>query len=89
MMIEGGYKSIGWECPKCGRCYSPTMSECYVCNNQIIIATKDTTEIKPISDSFITVTCPKCGQTMAHNTLCPTCYPFSTHVATNEDKKNE
>jgi len=23
----------GWECPKCGRCYSPFVMECSRCNN--------------------------------------------------------
>ena len=23
----------GWECPRCGRCYSPLTSECGSCNN--------------------------------------------------------
>lgn len=24
----------GWICPKCGRVYSPSTSECFYCNNQ-------------------------------------------------------
>jgi|3_EtaG_2_1085321.scaffolds.fasta_scaffold08955_12 hypothetical protein len=23
----------GWECPKCGRCYSPTTIMCFYCGN--------------------------------------------------------
>lgn len=24
--------NTGWICPKCGRCYAPSVSECSVCN---------------------------------------------------------
>jgi hypothetical protein len=30
------YAPKGWECPKCGRVYSPSCLECYVCNNKTI-----------------------------------------------------
>lgn len=23
---------MGWECPKCGRVYAPTVTECFTCN---------------------------------------------------------
>lgn len=25
-------KNLGWECPKCGRCYSPYKTECSYCS---------------------------------------------------------
>lgn len=25
--------TLGWECPKCARCYAPWVDRCYPCNN--------------------------------------------------------
>lgn len=46
----------GWECPKCGRIYSPTTPECYHCNKEISNEKHDTEWVETKS---ITTTIPK------------------------------
>lgn len=29
---------IGWECPRCHRCYAPTVTECASCNAGVVTA---------------------------------------------------
>ena len=36
----------GWQCPICGRVYSPTTPMCWYCGNQKITYTTDGTNIK-------------------------------------------
>lgn len=39
----------GWECPKCGRVYSPTTGMCYTCVRQTESVTSTTTDSKSIN----------------------------------------
>ena len=34
--VEINSRLIGWECPKCGRVYSPTQSMCLYCGNDTL-----------------------------------------------------
>lgn len=34
----------GWECPKCGCVYSPSISKCFTCGPQTLTTTKTTTD---------------------------------------------
>ena len=34
--VEINSRLIGWECPKCGRIYSPTQSMCLYCGNETL-----------------------------------------------------
>ena len=36
---------MGWECPKCGRCYAPAISDCWSCNNQVAESTTNNLDI--------------------------------------------
>jgi uncharacterized OB-fold protein len=35
-------KKVGWICPKCGKCLSPYISECPICNNNYVPNTPET-----------------------------------------------
>lgn len=38
-----GIQNMGWTCPKCGRSYAPSVSQCLYCNDsRVIYATKTT-----------------------------------------------
>ena len=45
----------GWECPKCGACYAPTVAMCFNCTGQVVtvggVWTTTTDEL-----------CPRCFQ---------------------------
>lgn len=47
---------IGWECPKCGRCYSPYTAQCVVCGQYTSSAGMLT--VLPQGE----LSCPACGQ---------------------------
>ena len=52
---------LGWECPKCGRCYSPSMTMCCYCNP----LNYKTTSIPFSPSGTVTVnwiTCPRCNR---------------------------
>ena len=49
-------RMIGWECPKCGACYSPTVERCMNCLGRIVgSATTD-----GIYQGIETILCPHC-----------------------------
>lgn len=54
MIHQHGFTQQGWECPKCGRVYSPTTSMCSNCPQK---ATTQTTTNTPIYRG-ITCLCP-------------------------------
>ena len=31
-----GSDNKGWECPKCGRVYAPSVTECFACNALVV-----------------------------------------------------
>lgn len=36
-----GIQNLGWTCPKCGRSYAPTVSQCLYCNDsRVVFATR-------------------------------------------------
>lgn len=40
-----GIQNIGWTCPKCGRSYAPSVSQCLYCNDsRVIYATTTSNE---------------------------------------------
>lgn len=32
-----GIQNVGWTCPKCGRSYAPSVSQCLYCNDRRVI----------------------------------------------------
>lgn len=36
LTCEDHFAQQGWECPKCGRVYSPTTSMCMYCGNETV-----------------------------------------------------
>ncbi len=54
---------MGWECPKCGRCYAPHVSQCVVCPLQATVS---------IGTSTVVCTCGQTGQCPVHR------HPWST-----------
>lgn len=58
----------GWECPKCGRCYSPFTAACGVCG-PVTITGGSTVWPLPTGE----IPCPACGQNrnMPALTGCP------------------
>lgn len=60
----------GWECPKCGRCYSPIVRECDFCNQ---ISELNKMSQKPLTDPFIgTGRCLACNGFHPQGMACPT-----------------
>jgi len=49
MIYPHGFTQQGWECPKCGRVYSPTTIMCLGCPQEV--KTKTTTDSTPINTS--------------------------------------
>jgi uncharacterized OB-fold protein len=52
----------GWECPKCGRVYSPSTIMCVTCPAQQWTTTEATTHVCDFSDDTTVPTCRICGQ---------------------------
>lgn len=40
-MMQTSFDNYGWECPKCGRVYSPTISQCFYCGEKGITRVSD------------------------------------------------
>ena len=56
----------GWECPKCGRVYSPSTTMCLYCPTQTTTTKIDTSSPSALAGWNIKVTstqgCPSCGK---------------------------
>jgi hypothetical protein len=52
MIHQHGFTQQGWECPKCGKVYSPTTIMCLTCPQKV--ETKTTTDTTPINPSLWT-----------------------------------
>jgi hypothetical protein len=50
----------GWECPKCGRCYAPSVDECRPCGKPV----------DAVSSVWLQPLCT-CGQGTAVRSACP------------------
>ena len=55
----------GWECPKCGRCYSPYTAQCAVCGQYGSGSRYGAITLMPQGE----LSCPKCGQNLHMPTL--------------------
>lgn len=65
----------GWECPKCGRVYSPTTSMCYYCGNGTKTTTPNTTPPStgnPYPFGYTEVTCGTPSSGCGGNCSCNT-----------------
>lgn len=57
-------KNLGWQCPKCGKVYSPIWIECTTCNNHVTKTEK--TQLSPVQIMYENynhpaVKCKSCG----------------------------
>ena len=57
----------GWECPKCGSCYAPTVRECDRCAAAVVH------QFKPVETppSSMNPNCLACGQWHPQGMACP------------------
>lgn len=73
----------GWECPKCGRCYSPFVTDCSACNTPQVDLT---TTITPIQ---VPLSCT-CGMTSnlpcrIHGGVCSSAIRDTTTIGEERD----
>lgn len=61
--------NMGWECPKCGRCYSPFTAQCVVCPNNLTLGGCS------LTTSVVQCTCALSG-TLA----CPVHFPLRSQT---------
>lgn len=64
-MVNMLWNQIGWECPKCGRVWSPYQMSCLGCDKSI----QDTKECKGTSTIFYSPWCPECHGTCQGHSL--------------------